>query len=85
MTERESELLKLSSDFSLIEYDARTIDQDGNHIDDEENDDILDTASPRKQDGELREILNSLLPPTKIGHNEYKQVPFPLWPNPPDF
>lgn len=71
----ETELLKLNSEFSLIEYDARTIDQDGNHLDDEENEDPQNPViAPRKQDGELREILNSLLPPIKVNHNEYKQV-----------
>jgi len=72
--ESETELLKLNSDCSLIEYDPRTIDQDGNRIDDEENDESLNGAVPRKQEGELREILNSLLPPFKVGHNEYQQV-----------
>eukprot|EP01084_Bolivina_argentea_P158416 275957_1 len=56
--------------FDLVEYDADLIDEHGNILGDDQD----HKNSTNKEEGELRQILNSLLPPIKLNGDHYKQV-----------
>ena len=75
--EKDTEVLKLESDFSLVEYDDELIDRDGNKVN--INNDKENQEEEEENGGEnvqLREILNSLLPPICVdnGNDYYRQV-----------